>query len=278
MPNPSIKLHDYSLLPWELARGYVSTDLDGVHESIRALQNEVFGAASDPDIVQLLTTTGTQHNFEIADGASVLIASTVSAVFTGFAGGSNGRELTLIYKGTGSCKVSHQSSSSTINYRVICPSTNGLTVGPDGSIRLIYDEAVGQWRAFTLSAGKAITPAFAAGDYTAATGTWTVASGDVTRFTYSQINKQLFINFELVTTTTSTTPATLNRALPAGFTITKGSYNPMLANDNGTKTIGVVWADPATDLLKFYSTGALAGWAAATDTTGVAGQITLEVD
>ena len=60
--------------------------------------------------------------------------------------------------------------------------------------------------------------------------------------------------------------------------MTQGAYNTCLANDNGTKTIGVVWADPATDTLKFYSDGAFSAWSAATNTTGVAGTITLEVD
>lgn len=278
MSRASVKLHDFTLLPWELARGFLSDDLDGLHENLRAVQNAIFGEAVDGSPVQTYTTTGTENNFQIASSTSAIAVSTTTANFTGFTGGSAGRELTIIYTGSGSCKVHHQNSSSTINYRVICPSVNGITVGQGGAIRLIYDEAVGQWRSFTLSAGKPIAPIFAAGNYSAATGSWTLTSGDVTKFTYSQINKQLLIDFELITTTVSATPATLNRILPAGFTITKGSYMPILTNDNGTKAIGVVWADPATDLIKFYSTGALAGWATATNTTGLAGQLTLEID
>src|SRR6478735_439653 len=131
----SIRLHDYLQSTWDQAKGPISEDLQAVHESIRKLSDEVFGASDETMLIQAHTTSATiENNFVLADGANVITVSTTDAVFGGFTNPSPGREFVIAYTGSGSCWIKHQSSTSIANFRVTCPSINGLIVGTGGAI------------------------------------------------------------------------------------------------------------------------------------------------
>jgi hypothetical protein len=273
------KFHDFLKQTWEQARGFLVEDLSFLHEEVRKIQNVLDVTTADSDTIQTLSTTGTQNNFILTDAAKTLIVSTSTMTITGLANPTAGRELLIVYTGSGTLKLSHESSSSNINYRIICPSTNGLIVGTNGALRLVYDGAAYRWRAFTVSAGKPITPTFAAGDFTGSgTQTWTVdSSPDVTTHTYSQFNKQVTWTWEFYTTSVGGVADTqLRLNFPAGFTPVKNTSNPILISDAGTQSIGVALILTGLTFVVFAK-ATFANWTASANLTNIRGEIIFEV-
>lgn len=276
----SVALHDFLRQPWDIARRVLVEDLEGLHESVRSLQNEVFDGVEGEEAVQLHSTAGTaENNFRLAEGAGQLTVETTTANFTGFEAGESGKQILLVYTGTGTCKIHHQSTSSIINNRVTCPSTNGLIVGKNGLIQLTYDDDLQSWRAFTINPGNPITPTFAAGNFTGnGAQTWTVGSGDVTTYAYSLHNKLLTVFLFLVTTTVGGTPnPVLLVAIPAGYVVTKSMLNPVVIDDNSVRVIGYAYTMAASTTIQISKID-ISNFAAATNTTQVFGQITFEVN
>lgn len=228
-------------------------------------------------VEQTTTATGAQANFAPSAGDVVVIRCTGAApVFSGFSGGVAARRLSLLCLGT-SLRVLHQDGGSSAANQAICPSTNGLIVGLAGQIDLVYDDTTDRWRAFTVSAGAPLTPTFAAGDFTASAGNWTLTAPDVTTHAYSQVNKTLTVWLVVATTTVSTTPDYLRSAIPGGFTATKGAGSYAQIDDNAVAMAGVAAVDAAGTTID-YDIASGATFAAATNTTGVTATLTFEVD
>ncbi len=108
----------------------------------------------------------------------------------------------------------------------------------------------------------------AMGDWTASAGSWTVASGDVVKNRYQIINKTMTWQFEVTTTTVSTTPVSLRVAIPTGtLASTNQAFRCAYVLDNGTQR--EVLAQPG-DTTHIYFTRVDAGnWTAATDATTI---------
>jgi hypothetical protein len=117
---------------------------------------------------------------------------------------------------------------------VFSTDTNDDGSGTTGTVRdnawkqamaTAINAAIGDWTAVTFSAGN----------FTASSGSWTVASGDVGINRYQIINKTLFWVCTLSATTVTATPATLRIAIPTGtFSSTASVCAVALLNDNGT--------------------------------------------
>jgi hypothetical protein len=111
---------------------------------------------------------------------------------------------------------------------------------------------------------------FAAGNFTASAGTWTVASGDVSLYRFIFADRMMLIEFAFVNTTTSSgmgtdlyIPMPLNlsaqNALNTGFCITAGTitevdYISTRSGANATslallRTAGTSWPSSVTDNL-----------------------------
>ena len=118
---------------------------------------------------------------------------------------------------------------------------------------------------------------FNAGDFTAATGNWTLTSGDVITFAWQKTNKTVTVAFVLVSTTVSATPATLRILIPGGFTAAKRMDAMGYAVDNGGTPIATTNFVAAGGNLITVSRLDGANWAAATNTTNVVGTIAFEV-
>lgn len=127
--------------------------------------------------------------------------------------------------------------------------------------------------------GRWLSPAFSAGDFTAnGSMTWTVAAGDVTTYAYTIDGKRMTVVFTLVTTTVGGTPnTTLQIAIPASKTATKTISNSVWINSNSNMEIGyaTVTASGTTIGIKRVAS---ANWDAASDATGVQGQIIFEIN
>src|SRR4026207_1435611 len=98
----------------------------------------------------------------------------------GIAAGVANQTLTLVSKGAAQVALAHLHASRTAPAKLKLFATSGLTSLAAGSGVAVfeYDATVTQWRLLAHDQGAWITPAYAGTDYTAATGTWTVDSGD----------------------------------------------------------------------------------------------------
>lgn len=100
--------------------------------------------------------------------------------------------------------------------------TNIVASGPTpvaqgGSITYQADPLSGIWRLVQHEQGFAITPPFNAATYSAPTGAWTVAAGNVTAHQYTIQGKRLFLNVLVQGSTITGTPGQLYLATPYQF-------------------------------------------------------------
>lgn len=131
----------------------------------------------------------------------------------------------------------------------------------------------------TASGGDAwITPAFAAGDYTANGAlVWTLQSGDVITFAYQINGKTMTVAFVLDTTTLSgTTDFKVFIKIPAAKTAAKKMIAPIWLNTTGTPESGYVQADAAGTNLTLFRT-AQGNFTLGTNTAYFYGIITFEI-
>lgn len=128
-----------------------------------------------------------------------------------------------------------------------------------------------------LPAGPALTSvAHSGGNFTAGSGSWTVASGDQTTFAYVEIGKIMVVTFVLVNTSVSATPSDLRIAIPNSKTAARSMSAGMFAyNENGTAGVGPASVSGTTIFL--YKTLAAPAWSTSTDTTSMQGTLVFEV-
>lgn len=132
----------------------------------------------------------------------------------------------------------------------------------------------------TVFYDKWLTPAFAAGDFTAsASMTWTVASGDVTTYEYRIIGKTMTVNFYIATSTVGGTPDTkLLILIPQARVASKRTRIACFTSDNGTDRASLCEVLASGTTIGILATEASANWTAQTDTAYVAGSITFEIN
>ncbi len=231
------------------------------------------------------TSTGSQHNLSITSSgieADVLFCNNASDLtLTGIAAPASpakpGKCLVVIAGGAGNVFLTHNSGSSSVGNKLINFVTSGLTPLAAGKGRAVYryDAAVNSaWVLIHHEQGACITPTFSAGNYTSDAGSWTVASGDVTTQQYYVRGDQVFVSWDIVTTTVSGTPALLilNNGLFGGFTTPKSETSLALGSNNGGSLEVCVASTVATSTGIFIAQLDAGTWTNATNTTRVAGE------
>lgn len=239
--------------------------------------------AMAPQVVTT-TATGTQNDLSLASCATsapcVLRANNATDLtINGFSALTTGQRLTVVSVGAGNVYLAHQNSSSTATGRLINLATSSSTplAAGSGIADYVYDGTTQRFRLVSHEQGAWITPTFAGGDYTAATGNWSVDSGDVTECRYWLRGRALLIDLAVSTTDVSATPATLRRAVPNGYTIVSGADTLVRVSDAGASSV-VGLARPAVTTIQFFSTVAGAAWSlTSSDNTTVNGYMTFEV-
>ena len=230
------------------------------------------------------TTTGTQTALALPTGSTgdlVLYLNNASLLTVqGIAAGTQGQLLYVFSKGAGQVDFAHNHASGTALGKLKLFATTGLTSLAAGSGAAVfeYDATATVWRLVAHEQGAWIAPAYVGTDYTAATGTWTVDSGDVLMMRYWLKGRTLFVKFWFLTTSVSATPTELRRAIPGGFTQGPGNETittTQVSNAGGGAAVGMVSA--AGTNLTFVSTIGGAGWATATNNTSINGGIAFEV-
>lgn len=230
---------------------------------------------------QVYASTGAQADVAPTAAKAVLniLCTGAAPAISGFSGGAAGRVLILHCLGT-TLQVTHQGVGSAEANRIICPSTNGQIVGVNGVIALVYDVTNSRWRAILLDPGAPIVVSHAGGNFTASAGSWTVDAGDQTSLTYQQRGKMVRMQWVIVTTDVSATPASLNIAVPNSFTAAREQWGHHDAVDaGGTPMSGAIRIQNAASVLELF----VANWIGATwsttaaDNTATRGSFDFEV-
>lgn len=234
------------------------------------------------ETVVTATDTGAVNNWAPGLAGHTLIEwnGASDAAITGLAGGTTGQRVTV--KNITTTKVitsAHQSGSSSAGNKFRNAATSGLTpVAAGGWITYQYDGT--DWQLVNHEQGPWVTPTYAAGDYTASSGTFTVDAGDVLSNAYVLKGRTLTWAFQLDSASVSATPASLRIKIPGGFTLGPNRVIASLSgNDNGAGAVPC-FADFAAGgtLVNVYHNAAASGtWATATNTTGIYGTVTVEV-
>lgn len=239
------------------------------------------GASTGGWTVITSTATGTQNDFAPGlVGHTVLRMNNATAVtITGFAGGVDGQRLTVVSIGAGDVIFSHQVTSTAANQLFNVATSGGTRLKAGlGSATYLYDGTTLRWRLIQHEQGGPITAAFAAGDFVGTTQPWTVGAGDVLTSQFYLKGRQLTYAFYLGSTTVTAGATALNIAAAqwGGYASNLTTLNPIIYNDNGAGNTGgfvaVAPAGAAVSIQKLTGT-----FGAATDATGVFGEIVFEV-
>jgi len=248
------------------------------------------GAGADPTF-QTITTggwsvvnstvSGTQNDYAPTLTAQTLInwTGTTALTITGIAGGSAGYILIFKNNGTQTASFVHGGASSAANRFSNIAQTAATPVSLRGFV--VYQHNGTDWRLVGHDQGAFITPAYAAGDFTASGSmTWTVDSGDITVYAYRLAGKMLAMQFAIISTTVGGTVSNnLRIKIPGGFTNTKYVLSVSLNySDNGSgNTAGFLQVGAGNTYIECYKFS-VANWTLATNATGVYGEIFFEVD
>lgn len=250
----------------------------------------ITGATTVGDLrgtAETITATGTVNDQALGATTTILRLNNATLLtLTGLTGCSAGRVVILQSVGAGNVELRHQNASSSAANRFVNFATSGNTplFAGVGTATLACDGTLSRWVLVQHEQGGWITPTFAAGDFTASgTQTWTLAAGDVTTMKYRLTGRTLQVVFNLVSTTVggaADSQLRIGNAEWGSFTITAASIMPTLSNDNGAGVVASIASLTAagTFLPIYKSTAGAGNWAAATDTTGVYGQLTFEVN
>lgn len=231
------------------------------------------------------TDTGAQNNYNIGVVGDTFLEWNGGAniTITGITGGAAGR--ILYVRNTDSTEFmffAQDSGSSSVGNRFANTATSAATpIGPGGHAIYIHNGTT-HWILVEHDQGGWLTPAFAAGDFTAfAAGTWTVASGDISSNRVRLAGKSVSWQLSVVTTTVVRSGAdptilVVNYAQSGGFipTGTVAPHNVTLVSDNGTASAGQIQWNGSNWLFFLMNGGQ---WANATDATSVKANLTFEV-
>lgn len=205
--------------------------------------------------VVTITTTGTQN-----DWAPGLIGNTLLRcnnatllTITGIAGGYDGQRLVLVSLGAGQVDIMPSGLAvglSTAANRIINPATSGNTslAAGSGTAEYIYDATTLRWRLVSHEQGAWITRTFAAGNYTASAGNWTV--GSATRDAFYLRGKTLSFSVA-VSGTTSGTPVTVRVTLPQLYSAVSTDIIASYTATPGTGAGEAGYAQASTVTLNF---------------------------
>lgn len=228
-----------------------------------------------------ITLTGNQDDLSLAVSsreADLLICNnatllTIRGIAAPVSPAKPGKVLMIISTGAGQVDFAHENVSSAAANRLVnfATSANTSLAAGSGVAVYIYDDENSRWRLVSHEQGASITPAFAAGDFTAVTaGTWTVASGD-RQAKYYLRGRLLFVNI-LISTSSITqsggnpTVLQISNGQFGGFTVADPLTAPIYIEDAGTAKIGDVSTSGTALTVAFVPP---AQWATATDTTSV---------
>ena len=223
------------------------------------------------------TTTGNIDNLDFSGADLIRMNNATDATIRGLVAGSPGQQVTIVSIGAGHVYLAHQNANSTEANRLINYATGAATPlgARAGTATYQYDATTDRWRLVAHEQGAWITPTFAAGDYTATSGTWTVESADVSTFTHRLVGRTMNVIWNIGTFSVSANPSSLLRVIPGGFTSTGNQPGTCMVADNGeTRELGV-WVALGTSM--YFQLGDNTAWAITTNGGGTFGSAAFQI-
>lgn len=144
----------------------------------------------------------------------------------------------------------------------------------------IYAAAAFYERLRSVAVGEWTAVAYASGNFTASSGTWTVDSGDQVTFKYMLVGKTIFVHVVIQNTDVSATPNQLRIAIPAGFTAAAEQWGTCDILDAGASREAGKWnvASGGTVINVMRENAGGANWnTTAADNSDVRGLFVFEV-
>jgi hypothetical protein len=227
------------------------------------------------------TATGTQNDVSGLVGDTLLLCNNASGVIlTGFAAGYDGQHLLVVSNGAAAVALSHQNVGSAAANRlinIVVSNDTPLAAGK-GTAEYVYSRAAARWLMVAAEQGAWIVQTYAAGDYTANAGTWTVDVSDVVTFAYRLSGRSLTVGFYLNTTSTGAGMGSdLQIKIPGGFVANQTLEMPTHTGDNNASAIGLaVIASSGTQII-LRKIDSSAWTSSVTNLTYVRGGLTFEV-
>ena len=227
------------------------------------------------------TSTGNIDNLDFSNADVIRMNNASSATIRGLKAGSAGQLVAIVSVGAGQVNLAHQNTNSTAANRLINFVTSGdtpLAAGVGVAI-LQYDATTARWRLLAHESGW-IAIAYAAGNYTADTGTWTVDSGDQIGLRYRVSGSTILYQFNIQTTSTSSAGAFLRLALPNGYTVGGSGTVTGITRTNAAGAASVPGTSRATagnSYIEFRSDFTSAGYAVSTNDCQVVGEIEVQL-
>lgn len=187
--------------------------------------------------IYTITTTGNADNVDFGGVAVLRCDNATLLTIRGLAAGYAGQIVTILSVGAGNVELAPQNASSTAENRLI----NAVTVGNTplaagfGMAMYLYDPVTLRWRLIQHIQGTAITPSFAAGNFTGnGSLTVTVDSGDLDRYSYYIQGNLMIFGVQIRTFTTGGTPNTnVQIAFPGGFNVGDDMAGNAIVINNG---------------------------------------------
>lgn len=239
----------------------------------------------DDTSIITITNTGTVNDLDYQNADIILCDNAANLTITGIKAGSRGKILTFVsINAGGHVFFKPQNAGSTapnrlINYATVGDTPLGATLG---NCMYRYDNVTGGWRLIHHNQGTFITPAFAAGDYTAngGGGAWTLTAPDVVSAAYFLKGRELTVLLVLNTTTTVGAANTeLRRVIPGGYTCATECITANLRVFAGAaRQQGYFYgAAGATFMRFFYDLTGAANWPAVVNNADIQGTCVFQI-
>lgn len=199
--------------------------------------NWLLGVSTETTREITITTTGNIDNLDFGNANLIRMNNASLSTIQGLKAGKSGQLVTIVSIGAGQVNIANQNTNSLAGNRFITFVTSAPTpLAPGaGAIVCKYDGTTERWRLISHNQGAVITPTFAAGDFTASSGSWSVDSGDVSSCAYYLTGKVLLVIFQIDATSVSATPAQLiiGNGAWGGFTAPVIAYSVGHVYDGG---------------------------------------------
>ena len=240
-------------------------------------------SSGNPPFEFTTTTTGNIDNLDFAGASLIRMNNATLATIRGLAAGVAGQRVTIVSIGAGQVDLAHQNTGSAAASRLINVATSASTplAAGSGSATYTYDGTTARWRLIHHAQGAWITPAYAAGDFTAGGGaTWTVDAADVTTYASHLSGSTLTVTFYLLNTSvTVATPANLIIRVPGGFSVALSTLGVTGIDNNNNSANEVLEIDVpgGGTSMNLYHNLNVSNWGLSAGLTNVFGQIALSV-
>ena len=172
----------------------------------------------------------------------------------------------------------NQTNEIVIGYNADGRGSNTATLGNTSVTQAYLPLAIFQGTR-AVAMGEWANQTFSAGEYTSDTGTWTVASGDVTTNRFSIVGKTVTWQLVLANTSVATTPLQLRVAIPGSLTaaavVRGGACGATTAN--GAATEPGYWTLGSSGAFIAFRRSNGAVWDDGTDNTSISAVIVFEI-